>query len=312
MCLEHFVALKSGCMYSFLLFMVLIARCVRSELSLSSEQCSPLSINANLESDFELREQIHNLSERVENLQHVLFNGIQHYGPMALQQCDGAAYTGEIRIPICNIFNDLPESVRASCPETVCETGRMRQAVATNDDFPWERQTSTVCDEEATREWQPIPHHIPVLQTYHTMLVGNILQSANRLRHDALISSVNVMANTFHDVLCGMETTRDLLNHSPLADDSTYGGSSEIIYSGVSLDLQNIVIMQSMWETLEHIIQDLNCLQYWTPISGTVDKRSSNSNSFPVWLAQQRQARLRKKSWSNDNVISKLLKKLRN
>ena len=69
-------------MYSFLLFMVLIARCVRSELSLSSEQCSPLSINANVQSDLELREQIHNLSERVENLQEVLFRGIQHYGPM--------------------------------------------------------------------------------------------------------------------------------------------------------------------------------------------------------------------------------------
>ena len=89
---------------------------------------------------------------------------------------------------------------------------------------------------------------------------------------------------------------------------------ASIVYTCLSLDLQNIIIMQSLRDTLEHIGYDLNCYNYMMPaMSGAmvVENKRSNGNTFPVWLEQQRQARLRKKSWSKDNVIAKLLKSLR-
>ena len=71
----------SGCMYNFIFVMVLIARCVKSEVSLTTEQCSPVTVTNNLASDFQLNDQISNLSERVQALQRSLYGAIQHYGP---------------------------------------------------------------------------------------------------------------------------------------------------------------------------------------------------------------------------------------
>ena len=77
-------------MYSFILLMVLIGRYVRSEFSLTtvpSSNCNPRTLFTNMQSDFQLRDQISNLSERVHELQSVLSGAIDHYGRIVSIYC---------------------------------------------------------------------------------------------------------------------------------------------------------------------------------------------------------------------------------